>query len=181
MLIAAPCRATLLIASCVARRCRCCKSKVSSRRNPALPTASGQHGSSPPVWGVTALSCSSIRVLLRKRSTRGRREQAMARIRWRAVVQCSAGSLALELLTFVCLRLRLDVATAVCISLIIVVLWLRASLLVWAVGSFIAVGRLAFFFAPQILSFRVNDPTEAAAILAFLTTPVVPTKVEAHE
>jgi hypothetical protein len=108
-------------------------------------------------------------------------EQTMARIRWRAVVQCSAGSIALELLTFVCLRLRLDVATAVCISLIIVVLSLRASLLVWAVfGSFIAVGRLAFFFVPQILSFRV-DPTEAAAILAFLTTPVVPTKVEAHE
>ncbi len=104
----------------------------------------------------------------------------MARIRWRAVVQCSAGSLALELLTFVCLR-RFDVATAVCISLIIVVLSLRASLLVWAVGSFTAVGRLAFFFAPQILSFRVNDPTEVAAILAFLTTPVVPTKVEAHE
>jgi K+-sensing histidine kinase KdpD len=104
----------------------------------------------------------------------------MARVRWRAVVQCSAGSIALELLTFVCLRLRLDVDTAVCIFLIIVVLSLR-NLLVWAVGSFIAVGGLAFFFAPQILSFRVNDPTEAAAILAFLTTPVVPTKVEAHE
>jgi hypothetical protein len=76
----------------------------------------------------------------------------MARIRWRAVVQCSAGSLALELLTFVCLR-RLDIATAVCISLIIVVLSLRASLLVWAVGSFIVVGRLAFFFTPQISLF----------------------------
>jgi hypothetical protein len=122
---------------------------------------------------------SSIRVLLRKRSTRGS-EQGMARIRSRAVVQCSAGS-ALELLTFVCLRLRLDVATAVYISLIIVVLSLRASLLVWAVGSFIAVGRLAFFFAPRMLSFRVNDPTEAAAMLAFLTTAAVPTKVEAHE
>jgi K+-sensing histidine kinase KdpD len=105
----------------------------------------------------------------------------MARIRWRAVVQCSAGSLALELLTFVCLRLRLDVATAVCISLIIVVLSLRASLLVWAVGSFIAVGRLAFFFAPQIFSFRVSDPTKATPILAFLTTLVVSAQVEAHE
>ena len=105
----------------------------------------------------------------------------MARIGWRAVVQCAASSIAVELLTFLCLRLRLNVAAAVCISLIIVVLSLRASLLVWAVGSFIAVGRLAFFFAPQILFFRVNDPTEAAAILAFLTTPVVPTKVEAHE
>jgi K+-sensing histidine kinase KdpD len=105
----------------------------------------------------------------------------MARIGSRAVLQFSAGSIALELLTFVCLRLRLDVATAVYISLIIVVLSLRASLLVWAVGSFIAVGRLAFFFAPRILSFRVNDPTEAAAMLAFLTTAVVPTTVEAHE
>jgi K+-sensing histidine kinase KdpD len=105
----------------------------------------------------------------------------MARIRWRAVVQCPAGSIALELLTFVCLRLRLDVATAVSIYLIIAVLSLRASLLVWAVGSFIAVGCLVFFFAPRILSFQVGDPTEAAVILAFLTTPVVPAKVEGHE
>jgi hypothetical protein len=147
---------------------------------PRFQPAVGSMGPRHPFWEATALSCSSIGVLLRKCSMRGG-ERAMARIGWRAVVQCSAGSLALELLTFVCLRLRLDVATAVCISLIIVVLSLRASLLVWAVGSFIAVGRLAFFFAPQILSFRVNDPTEAAAILAFLTTPVVPTKVEAHE
>jgi len=53
----------------------------------------------------------------------------MARIGWRAVVQCPAGSIALELLTFVCLRLR----------------------------------------------------PKATAILAFLTTLVVPAQVEAHE
>jgi hypothetical protein len=97
----------------------------------------------------------------------------MARIRWRAVVQCSAGSIALELLTLVYSRPRLNVAMAVSLY--------RASFLVLAVASFIAMGCLAFFFASQILSFRVSDPTEAAAILAFLGAPVVPTKIEAHE
>jgi len=89
---------------------------------------------------ATALSCSSIRVLL---------------------------------------RLRLIVATAMCLYLIIVVLSLQGSLLVWAVVSFIAVGGLVFFFAPLSFSFGISDPT--ATILTFLTTPVVPAKVEAHE
>jgi hypothetical protein len=105
----------------------------------------------------------------------------MARIGWDAVVQCSAGSIALESLTFVCLRLRPNVATAGCLCLMVVVLSLRASLLVWAVVSFILVGCVPFFFAPSIFSFRVSDPTQAAAILAFLTTPAVPAQVEAHE
>jgi K+-sensing histidine kinase KdpD len=181
MLIAAPVPPTLLIAS---------------RVGPAVPLRQNQ-GFFPPQsrtsnrqWAAWVLA-TRLGMLLRyhvlpsecclENVRREGGEQAMTRIRWRAVVQCSAGSIAFELLTFACLRLRLDVATAGCISLIIVVLSLRASLLVWAVGSFIAVSRLAFFFAPRILSFRVNDPTEAAAILAFLTTPVVPTKVEAHE
>jgi hypothetical protein len=105
----------------------------------------------------------------------------MVQIRWRAVVQWSAGSIALELLTFVCLRLRPNVATAVCLYLIALVLSLRASLLVWAVVSFMMVGCLASFLSPAIFSFRVSDPTEAAAIVAFLMTLVVPAQVEAHE
>jgi hypothetical protein len=105
----------------------------------------------------------------------------MARIRWRVVVEFSAGSIALELLTFVCLRLRPNVATAVCLYLIALVLSLRASLLVWAVVSFVTVGCLASFLSPAIVSFRVSHPTHAAPILAFLTIPVVPAQVEAHE
>jgi uncharacterized oligopeptide transporter (OPT) family protein len=105
----------------------------------------------------------------------------MARIRWRAVVQCSMGSVVLELLTFVCLRLRLNVAPAVCLYLIALVLSLRASLLAWAVVSFMTVGRLASFLSPAIFSFRVSDRTQAAAIIAVLTTLVVPAQVEAHE
>jgi hypothetical protein len=37
------------------------------------------------------------------------------------------------------------------------------------------------FFSPTIFSFLVSDPTQAAAILVFLTTLVVPAQVEAHE
>jgi hypothetical protein len=139
---------------------------------PRFQPAVGSMGPRHPFWEATALSCSSIGVLLRKCSMRGG-ERAMARIGWRAVVQCSAGSIALELLTFVCLRLRLNVATAVCLY--------RTSSLVWAVASFISGGRSASFFSPAIFSFRVSDPTKAMPILAFLTTLVVPAQVEAHK
>jgi nitrogen-specific signal transduction histidine kinase len=48
--------------------------------------------------------------------------QAMALRRWRAVVQCLASSIALALLTAVCFRLRINLATTVCLYLIVVVL-----------------------------------------------------------
>ena len=79
----------------------------------------------------------------------------------RAVAQCLAGAIALALLTFFCFRLRLNLATAVCLYLIIIVLLsLQGSFLSSAVVSFIAVGCLAYFFAPPIFSFRVSDPFE---------------------
>jgi C4-dicarboxylate-specific signal transduction histidine kinase len=48
--------------------------------------------------------------------------QAMALRRWRAVVQCLGGSIALALQTAVCFRLRINLATTVCLYLIVVVL-----------------------------------------------------------
>jgi len=105
----------------------------------------------------------------------------MARIRWRMVVQCLAASIAFELLGFVYVRSRLDVATAVYLYLIALVRSLRASLLVWAIFPLIIFDCLPFFFSPALFFFRVSDPTEGPAIFAFLTTPVVPAQVEAHE
>src|SRR5580692_10764525 len=97
----------------------------------------------------TALSCSSIGVVLRKRR-REVGEWAMARIRWRMVVQYLTASIAFELLGFVCVRSRLDVATAVYLYLIALVRSLRASLLVWAIFSLIIFDCLAFFLSPAI-------------------------------
>jgi len=105
----------------------------------------------------------------------------MARIRWRMVVQCLAASIAFELLGFVYVRSRLDVATAVYLYLIALVRSLRASLLVWAIFPLIIFDCLPFFSSPAIFFFRVSDPTEGQAIFAFLTTLVVPAQVEGHE
>jgi PAS domain S-box-containing protein len=93
---------------------------------------------------------------------------------WRAVAQCLAGSITLALVTFVCFRFRLNLATAAVLYLIVIVLLsLQGSFLLSAVFSLVAIGCLAYFFAPPIFSFRVNDPLEAVAILAFLTTSIV--------
>lgn len=57
----------------------------------------------------------------------------MALLRWRADVQCLTGTIALLLLTYVCFRLRLDLATAVGPSLMVVVLLSLRSLVASAV------------------------------------------------
>jgi hypothetical protein len=69
-----------------------------------------------------------------------RRLQNLPRL-WRAVAQCLSGSIALALVTFVWFRFPLNLATVVCLYLIIIVLLsLQGSFLSLAVVSFIAVG-----------------------------------------
>ena len=93
---------------------------------------------------------------------------------WRAVAQYLSGSIALALLTFVCFRLQLDLATTAFLYLIaIALLSLQGSFHLSAVLSLIGVGCLAYYFAPPIFSFHVSDPFDAVAIIAFLTTSAV--------
>jgi PAS domain S-box-containing protein len=95
----------------------------------------------------------------------------------RAVTQFVAGSMALALLNVVCFQLRLDLApTAFLCLIVIVLLSLQGSFLLSAGLSLIAVGCLAYYFAPPIFSFRVDDlGGEAVAIVAFWTTSAVVT------
>ena len=93
---------------------------------------------------------------------------------WRVIALCLSGSIALALLTFVCFRLGLNLATTVCLYLIVIVLLsIQGSFLSSAVVSLIAGGCLAYYFAPPIFSFWVSDPFEVVAIIVFLTTSVV--------
>jgi PAS domain S-box-containing protein len=93
---------------------------------------------------------------------------------WRAVAQYLSGSIALALLTFVCFRLGLDLATTAVLYLILITLLsLQGSFLLSAILSLIGVGCLAYYFAPPIFSFHVSDPLNAVAIIAFLTTSAV--------
>jgi PAS domain S-box-containing protein len=93
---------------------------------------------------------------------------------WRTVAECLAGAIALALLTFVCFRLGLNLATTECLFLMIVVLLsLRASFVSSAVVSLIGVASLAYYFAPPNFSIKVSDPFEVVAIIVFLTTSAV--------
>jgi C4-dicarboxylate-specific signal transduction histidine kinase len=93
---------------------------------------------------------------------------------WRVVAQCLSGSMAIALLTFVCFRLRLNLATTAFLYLIIIVLVsLQGSFLLSAVFSLIAAGCLSYYFAPPIFSFRDADPLDTVAIAAFFVTSAV--------
>jgi PAS domain S-box-containing protein len=90
------------------------------------------------------------------------------------------GCMALVLLTFVCFKLRLDLATTAFLYLIVIVLLsLYGSFLLSAVLSLMAVGCLAYFFAPPVFALQIEDPLEAVAIPAFLITSAVITHLVA--
>ena len=95
---------------------------------------------------------------------------------WRPAAQCLLAGIAIALLTFVCFRLRLNLAATAFLYLITVVLLsLQGTFLSSAVVSLIAVGCLAYYFAPPIFSFKVNDPLDGVAIIAFWSTSAVVT------
>jgi signal transduction histidine kinase len=97
---------------------------------------------------------------------------------WRATAECVAGMVALALITFVCFHSRLTVPTPTFLYLIVIVLLsLRGSFLSSAVVSFAAVGCLDYFFVRPLFSFEVGDPIDIVAIIAFLTTSAVITRL----
>jgi PAS domain S-box-containing protein len=101
---------------------------------------------------------------------------------WRVVAQGLAGSVALALLTYICFQLRLHLATAAFVFLIVIVLFsLEGSFFLSAILSLIAGGSLAYYFAPPIFSFEVSDPLEAVAIITFLTSSAVITRLVSRE
>src|SRR3984885_15742000 len=98
---------------------------------------------------------------------------------WHTAAQCLLASIAIALLTFVCFQLQFNLAATAFLYLIIVVLLsLKGSFLSSTAVSLIAVGCLAYYFAPPIFSFRVDDPFNLLAIITFfLTSTVITTLV----
>jgi PAS domain S-box-containing protein len=82
--------------------------------------------------------------------------------------------IALAGLTFVCFRLQLNISTVGFLYLIVIVLLsLAGDYIAPVVTSVVAALCLAYFFAPPIFSIRVDDPLNIVAIIAFLTTSLV--------
>jgi signal transduction histidine kinase len=97
---------------------------------------------------------------------------------WRSAVQCLFGGVGLAFVTLICFRLRLNLATAALLYLMVVVLLsLKGSFVSSGVVSLVAVGCLTYFFTVPIFSFRVDDPMNVVAIIAFLTTSLVITRL----
>ena len=95
---------------------------------------------------------------------------------WRTIAHYLSASIALALLTFVCFRLQLTLAPTACLYLLLIVLLsLWGSFHFSVVFSLIAVGGLAYYFAPPDFSFRVSDPLDVLAIIVFLTASAVVT------
>ena len=93
---------------------------------------------------------------------------------WRAAAQCLAGSIAVALITLVCFRLHLSLATAVCLYLVVVVLVsLQGNFFSSAIVSLIAGGSLMYFLSPPLFSFRISDPSEVLVIIVFLTISAI--------
>jgi PAS domain S-box-containing protein len=82
--------------------------------------------------------------------------------------------IALAGITFVCSRLQLNISTAGFLYLIVIVLLsLAGDYVSSVVTSVIAALCLAYFFAPPIFSIRVAEILNIVAIVAFLTTSLV--------
>ena len=92
---------------------------------------------------------------------------------WRSLTQCLVASLTLILLTVVSYRLHLNLATASVFYMIVVVLLSRAGSFISSIVASIVAALCLAHLAPPAFSFRVDDPFEDVAIIAFLTASSV--------
>lgn len=92
----------------------------------------------------------------------------------RSAARCLLGTVGLTALTIVCFQLHLNISAVGFLYLIVIVfLSLAGDFAASVVTSLLAGGCLVYFFAPPIFTFRVHDPLNLIAILAFLTTSLV--------
>jgi len=82
------------------------------------------------------------------------------------------------LIAVLCFRLQLSFPTPTLLCLVVlVVVSLRGSFLSSAVVSIVASGFLDYYFVPPLFSFNVGDPQDIVAVVAFLATSLVITRL----
>lgn len=89
-------------------------------------------------------------------------------------VQTVVGAVTVAFVSFACFRFGVNLATATCLLVLVVVLLsLWGNLLSAAVISIVAVGSMDYYFTPPVFSFQISDPFDAIALALFLTTSAV--------
>jgi two-component system sensor histidine kinase KdpD len=97
---------------------------------------------------------------------------------WRSGIRAIPGTLLVGLVTFICYGLGLNLTATGFLYLIIVVLQsLLGDFVASALVSLVADLCLNFFFVPPIFSFRVTDSSDIWALIAFLITGLVITRL----
>jgi two-component system sensor histidine kinase KdpD len=95
-----------------------------------------------------------------------------------SLIRAAPGTLLVGLVTFICYGLGLNLTATGFLYLIIVVLQsLLGDFVSSAVVSVIADLCLNFFFVPPVFSFRVSDSSDILALIAFLITGLVITRL----
>jgi two-component system sensor histidine kinase KdpD len=98
----------------------------------------------------------------------------------RLAVDVGVASLAIAFVTAVCFAAHLNYLIPSFLYLLIVVfLSLRTGYASAAIVSVIAAACLMYFFIPPVLEWRINDPEDAFALLAYLVTSLVITRLAA--
>jgi two-component system sensor histidine kinase KdpD len=97
---------------------------------------------------------------------------------WPFLIRTAVGCVLIGLITFVCYRLQLNFSVTGFIYLIVIVLQsLAGSFASSAVVSVVAVLCLDFFFTAPLFSFEVTNPLDILALISFLTTGLVITRL----
>jgi signal transduction histidine kinase len=93
---------------------------------------------------------------------------------WRSAAPGLLGSIGLALVTLICFRLQVGLATAALLCLMVVVLLsLKGSFISSAVVSVLAVGCLDYFFTVPLFTLGMNDLPSYVAIIVFLITSLI--------
>ena len=97
---------------------------------------------------------------------------------WPSVIRTLLGCLLIGLITFVCYRLHLNLSFTGFVYLIVIVVHsLVGDFASSASVSLVAVLCLDFFFVPPLFSFEVTNPLDILALISFLTTGLVITRL----
>jgi two-component system, LuxR family, sensor kinase FixL len=93
---------------------------------------------------------------------------------WRWILTALCVAAALAVLTFACFQLHVNLATTVCLYIVLIItLSLLGNFPVSALASIAAVACLDFFFSRPLYSFEISDPFDVVAISLFLGTSAV--------
>lgn len=97
---------------------------------------------------------------------------------WRLAVPGLLGAIGLTLVTFICFRLQVGLATSVLLYLMAVVLMsLKGSFVASTVVSVLAVGCLDYFFTAPLFTLRMNDVQSYLAMIVFLSISLTITRL----